>query len=63
MWIRRADLLTPLTNITSDKSKLEWKEPQQEAFKKIKQIIAREILFSFPDFNKPFHIYTDASAY
>jgi hypothetical protein len=30
-------------------------------FKDIKQIICREVMLTFPDFYKPFHIYTAAS--
>jgi hypothetical protein len=29
----------------------------------MKAIVCCEVLLSYPDFNKPFHIYTDASHY
>jgi hypothetical protein len=32
-------------------------------FDKIKSIVCRKVLLSYPDFNKPFHIHTDASHY
>jgi hypothetical protein len=32
-------------------------------FDKIKAIACCEVLLSYPDFNKPFHIHTDASHY
>ena len=33
----------------------------QSVFNKCKQIISREVLLAYPDFSKPFEIYTDAS--
>jgi len=36
---------------------------QEKAFKEIKRTISRETLLVFPDFNKTFHVYTDASDY
>jgi RNase H-like domain found in reverse transcriptase len=33
----------------------------QQAFDKIKTVIETEVLLANPDFDKPFHIYTDAS--
>ncbi len=32
-------------------------------FDKIKAIVCCKVLLSYPDFNKPFHIHTDASHY
>ena len=61
MWIRRSDVLAPLTSLTGKESKWEWTDTHQSAFKKIKQIISREVLLNYPDFSKPFEIYTDAS--
>jgi RNase H-like domain found in reverse transcriptase len=29
----------------------------------VKRVISKETLLSFPDFDKPFHVYTDASKY
>ena len=36
---------------------------QQEAFDEMKKIMSKETLLTFPDFNKTFHVYTDASNY
>jgi hypothetical protein len=36
-------------------------DEHQKAFENIKKIICREVMITFPDFPKPFHIYTDAS--
>ena len=34
---------------------------EQHSFETMKRIMARETLLAYPDFNKEFHIYTDAS--
>jgi hypothetical protein len=61
MWFRRSELLAPLTSLTSSKVKFEWHSFHQQAFDKIKKVIGTEVLLCYPDFNKPFHLYTDAS--
>jgi hypothetical protein len=61
MWIRRSEVLAPLTALTSKNAKWQWTEIEQNAFNTMKRILARETLLSYPDFNKPFHIHTDAS--
>ena len=61
MWIRRSDILAPLTKLTSPKEKWVWTSVEQQAFDKIKRIISRETLLAYPDFEKPFVIHTDAS--
>jgi hypothetical protein len=61
MWQRRAEVLTPLTKLTSKTAKWEWTTAHQEASAKAKQIVSREVMLAFPDFSKPFHIHTDAS--
>jgi len=61
MWIRRSDILAPLSKLTSKTVKWQWTEVEQRAFETMKCIIARETLLVYPDFNKPFIIHTDAS--
>jgi hypothetical protein len=61
MWFCRSELLAPLTSLTSGNVKFEWLPSHQQAFDKIKKVIETEVLLVYPDFNKPFHIYTDAS--
>jgi hypothetical protein len=51
----------PLTSLTSSKINFEWHSSHQQAFDKIKKVIGTEVLLCYPDFNKPFHLYTDAS--
>jgi hypothetical protein len=47
--------------MTSKNVKFKWTDEHQEAFDDIKKIICREVMLTFSDFSKPFHIYTDAS--
>jgi hypothetical protein len=69
MWRHRSHLLAPLTDLTSNKDgtvgkkrgPIKWEKVHQEAFDKIKQVITNDVMLSFPDFNKPFEIHTDAS--
>ena len=61
MCDRRSHLLQPLTAVTSNKVKFKWTDTEQQAFDKIKQIVACNILLIYPDFNERFDIYTDAS--
>ena len=61
MWIQGSEVLTPLTHLTSANVKFEWTNVEQLAFDKIKQIVRHKMLLSYPDFNQPFEIHTDAS--
>ena len=61
MWIRRSEILAPLTKLCSKNNKFVWTEEQTNAFDKIKQIICEETLLAYPDFSQPFEIHTDAS--
>ena len=47
--------------MTSKQAKWNWDRKCQEAFDSIKKIVSRETLLSYPNFNKPFEIHTDAS--
>ena len=63
MWMKRSHVLAPLTALASNKVKWTWSEPQQKAFEEAKQMVMREVILNYPDFNKPFHIFADASNY
>ena len=65
LYYHRSHILEPLTRISSSKNKFrtQWGKEQDKAFAKIKQLIARQVLLHFPDFAKPFDVYTDASDY
>ena len=61
MWPQRSHLLAPLSALTSSKIKWKWTPEHQEAFDKMKALIAKETLLTFPDFSQEFEIHTDAS--
>jgi len=61
MFPRRSDIMAPLTNLTG--SKFIWTSKQQQAFDKMKAVIAHDVLLCYPDHNKPYHIFVDASDY
>ena len=43
------------------KRNLKWTKSEQYAFEKIKWIVARNTLLTYPDFNENIKIHTDAS--
>ena len=61
MWVRRSDILAPLSALTSDKVKWHWTDVHQKAFDTMKKLISRDALLAYPNFNKQFDIHTDAS--
>ena len=61
MWKHRSVILEPLTALTSSKVKWKWTEIEQKAFDKMKDILSKEVMLSYPDFNKPFTVHTDTS--
>jgi len=63
MWRSRSHLLAPLTSLLSTKLKFVWTPVHQKAFEALKQAITSEVLLTFPDYSKPFHLFTDASDY
>ena len=61
MWIRRSEVLAPLTALTSEKTPFKWTDQCDKAFNTMKRILSKETLLMYPDFNQPFDIHTDAS--
>ena len=63
MWPRRSHILAPLNKLAGIKSNKQWvwEEIHQTSFLEAKEMLSKEALLAFPDFNKPFHVYTDAS--
>jgi hypothetical protein len=59
MWPLRSHLLAPLSSLTSAKVKWNWTTEHQEAFDKMKALIAKETFLTFPDFSREFEIHTD----
>ncbi len=37
-----------------------WESIHQQAFDDVKATIAKEVILAYPDFTKPFEVYTDA---
>jgi hypothetical protein len=67
-------MLAPLTDLigecgetkTTKKNKTKkrpwrWESIHQQAFDNVKATIAKEVVLAYPDFMKPFEVYTDAS--
>jgi hypothetical protein len=69
MWPHRSHILSQLTaNTGAPKKKMlkilhKWTPETQKAFEEMKTLMAAEVLCAYPDHNKPFKIYTDASNY
>jgi hypothetical protein len=64
---KHGEMCTPLTDDTTKKNKAKkkswrWDPIHQQAFGKVEAVIAKEIVLAYPDFLKPFEIYTDASS-
>ncbi len=75
MWARHSEMLAPLTDLVGEcretkttkmnktkKKPWRWDPIHQHTFDDIKAAIAKETVLDFPDFFKPFKIYTDASS-
>ena len=63
MWPRRSHTLALLTKIMPNKRKSKWTNIEQDAFEKIKRIVARDNLLTYPDFNERFKIHTNSSSF
>ena len=74
LWEKRSHLIAPLTDLVGEcghtkvtrKNKTKkkawyWSDAHQEAFDKIKEALAREVLLAYPKYGERFDIYTDAS--
>jgi hypothetical protein len=67
-------MLAPLTDLVGEcketkttkkngtkKKPWKWESIHQQAFNNIKATITKEVVLAYPDFTKPFKIYTNAS--
>jgi hypothetical protein len=74
MWVKRSEMLALLSDLVGEcgkmkttkknkvkKSPWRWDPIHQTVFDNVKATIAKEVVLAYPDFSKPFEIYTDAS--
>jgi hypothetical protein len=63
MWPSRAHILKPLTDQSGLKKKapIKWTDEMQKAFDEMRLLMAANALAAYPDHNKQFDVYTDAS--
>ncbi len=74
MWAKCSEMLAPLSDLvgeygktkTTRKNKVKktpwhWDSIHQIAFDNVKATIVKEVVLAYPDFTKPFELYTDAS--
>jgi hypothetical protein len=75
MWARRSEMLAPLTDLVGEcretkttrmnktkKKPWRWDQTHQQVFDNVMAAIAKETVLAYPDFLKPFEIYTDSSS-
>jgi hypothetical protein len=63
MWPSRTHILKPLTDQSGLKKRvpIKWTDEMQQAFDKMRLLMAANALAAYPDHNKRFDVYTDAS--
>lgn len=67
-WYRRfvpdfSSIITPITSLLKKRTKFQWTEECDQAFRKIKECLVVAPVLSCPDYTKPFVVQTDASSY
>ncbi len=62
MWSQCVHILAPLSS-KSGKKTFCWTPAMDFSFKLMKALKAHDCLLAYPNHNKPFHIYTNASIY
>jgi hypothetical protein len=61
-WVKGyAHIASPLNDLLKKDSKFVWDSKCQEAFDQLKHLLTSAPILSFPDFNKRFYLYCDAS--
>lgn len=67
-WYRRfvdgfSDLIAPLTRLLRKGKRFEWDESCEKSFQRIKDALVSAPILTSPNFEHPFYVQTDASAY
>jgi hypothetical protein len=65
MWPSCAHILKPFTNQSGLKKRapIKWTDDMQQAFDKMRLLMAADALAPYPNHNKRFGVYTDASGF
>ena len=50
-----------MTRLTQKNIPFKWTEEQQHVFEELKQRLISKPILNFPDYEQPFHLFTDAS--
>jgi hypothetical protein len=61
LYPKQAEILAPLTTLCGQSKKFHWTDEHKTAFKKVKDQMAQETMLTYPQFEKPFTVYTDTS--
>ena len=63
VWPKRSHILAPLNKLSSKTGKTHWQwtKIHQQAFEEAKEMLCKHAMLAYPDFTKPFDLYTDAS--
>ena len=58
-----SSIVEPLHRLLRKNIPYQWKEDQQRAFERLKTCLTTPPILAYPDFGKPFIVYTDASTF
>ncbi len=58
-----ADISRPLLHLTTKNVPFEWNTECQQAFDKLKNVLTSDVVLAYPQTDKPYKLYTDASNY
>ena len=71
IWEKRSHILSLLTKLAAETSKSKssnrkktpwkWEKEHQDAFEEAKKMIKMEAELAFPNWTKPFHLYSNTS--
>ena len=60
---RFADIARPMTNLTKQDVRFEWTIQCQASFEMLKETLITSPILKYPDLNKAYTLFTDASKY